>query len=113
MQPDTMNITNATISIWNSSYDLFNSTTNILTGESLNSTTWNISNFSLGQRYDWNVEACGTNSSADTNCYSKEYNFTFVSSAFSETDSTFNMSLFETSRQSFVLNITGNPGFSH
>jgi len=106
--PIIANITNATISIWNTSLDLVNQTTNLLAGEIINYSTWNISNFSLGQKYHWNVESCGINGSLDTICDWADINNSFTSSAFSVINYTFNSSTFETTRQSYVLNISGN-----
>jgi len=106
--PSAMNISNATITIWNSSWNVFNTTTNIVTGENINYTSWNITNFDLGQRYYWNVEACGTNSSLDTLCFWNNINLTFLSSAFSELNIIYNSSIFETSTQEYIFNISGN-----
>ena len=107
-EPTLANLTNATIRIWDSTWNLINLTTNLFSGETINSTTWNISNFSIGERYYWNVESCGTNSSLDVLCDSANINLTFVSSAFSENNYIFNTSVFETTRQGYILNITGN-----
>lgn len=57
LNPSSSNLTNATIFIWNATGDLFNSTTNTLSGNITISTTWDISNFAL-QDYTWNVLGC-------------------------------------------------------
>ena len=71
----SLNLTNASLYIWNSSGDIFNLTTNIVTGTSSNQTTWNVTGF-VPNDYDWNVYACATNSSS-TLCSFAESNYSF------------------------------------
>ncbi len=109
--PTLLNLTNASITVWNSSNDIFNSTLNVLSGNETYITSWNITNFSLGQTYHWNVYGCGTNATG-TMCNWSISNYTFVSSAFSEINTTYNESVLETTRQTFIININANPSVS-
>jgi len=109
--PTSGNLTNATIYIWNASGYNVNKTTNILTGNVENSTVWNISNFQLASVYHWNVYGCAANLTGYI-CAWNSTNFTFTSSAFSELVTTYNISVLETSRQTFEINISGNPSIN-
>ena len=97
------NFTNATINIWRSNGTLFNKTTNIVLGNSSNSTTWNISSFNIGD-YKWNVYACGL-SGSNVLCSWGQNNFTFKW-GLNQNAVTFNASTIETSLEAFKLNIT-------
>ncbi len=110
--PVVLNLINSTIYVWNSSNGVFDTTTNNITGNETNITSWNINNFALGSTYHWNVYGCGDNSSGDAVCAWASSNRTFTSSAFSELTATYNTSIFETSRQSIIFNISANPSVS-
>lgn len=70
------NITNATLFIWNSDGDIFNQTTNDVTGNDTNYTNWTIFDFDVGS-YVWNVRGCFVNSTS-TECIFAPSNFTFT-----------------------------------
>lgn len=96
---------NATLFVWNGTA-LFNRTTNVVNGTSINSTSWALQNFAPGS-YSWNVFGCAVNIS--TNCSFAATNYTFMILPFSLVNSTFNASVYETSRQLFQINFTTFP----
>ncbi len=110
--PAVLNITNATLYIYNSSDDIHNITFNIVTGEILNRTNWTIYNFSVGEEYQWNVYACGDDATDTAVCAWASSNFTFTGSSFNTIYTQYNFSLFETSRETFKVNISSNPTIS-
>ncbi len=59
--PFGLNLTNATIFIWDSNDDLFFTQTNIITGNLSHTTTFNVTNLSIGD-YKWNVLGSAINS---------------------------------------------------
>ncbi len=78
--PTKGNLTNATLLVWfNENDTIFNETVNIITGNVINSTTFNVSGFPDGT-FRWNVLGCIIN---DTN--------TGVICSFNETNATFNI----------------------
>lgn len=106
--PTNLNLTNATIYVWNSNGSIYNTTTNILTGDVSNATSWNISGYELGSIYNWNVFGCGENATS-TLCNFAPANYTFTSSVFSVTNVIYNVSVIETDSKYFLLNISANP----
>lgn len=102
---------NATYYIWYSNGTLFNSTVNSsISGNNTNVTTF-IDDFDLGQNYKWNVRACTANITT-TLCYFSDTNFTFTNLPFTVSSTNYNSSVYETSAQSFELNILANPQVS-
>ena len=99
---DGLNFTNATYYIYNSSYALINQTTQIITGNTTNTTTITPQSLSFGTYY-WNVKACGINST-DTYCTFAPNNFTFYVGA-STTNSEYNTTAYDTTYQNFIINI--------
>ena len=101
LTPTNLNITNATLYIWDSSNSEFVTNTTIITGTSATEITWNLTNFNLGEDYHWNVKAYGN----DSNFYWSASNYTFTASAFSEVSTSYNASVLETSYQGFTQSI--------
>jgi len=93
---------NATLYIWYQNGTIFNKTTNIVTGTTINHTNWTISNFTQGY-YLWNVEGC-----TESECRFAVQNRTFIIGA-EILNTTFNSSSYETALESFILNITIPP----
>ena len=73
--PVSLNLTNATLYIWKSG-TIFNQTTNAISSESTNSTTWEIY-FSEGDTYTWNVYGCGINNTSGSYCSWGTSNYSF------------------------------------
>lgn len=104
--PMGLNLTNATIFIWNSSGSIFNSTTNVVLGNVTNTTTWNIDNLRT-DIYEWNVLSCGINTTS-TICSFANNNYTLDIRDFLENSITFNTTSFEFKVEDFSFNITYN-----
>lgn len=102
---EELNITNATIFIWNSSLDLINETTNVITGNVPNESIWNIT-FPIQDTYEWNVLGCGNRSGVGTQCSFADSNNTFIVSPFAENANIFNITSFETERETYIINIS-------
>ena len=104
--------TNATFFIYNSDGSIFNKTT-LTISSAQNGSVLNMTNFSLGFVYKWNVYACGINLTDGIICsWGENGNFTFISSAFIETSVSYNKSLFEMKKQNLIQVINGNPSIS-
>lgn len=106
LTPINANLTNATIYIWDFEYNIFNETTNEVTGNVINYTQWTISNFNPGD-YDWNVKGCYVDSSDINihNCSLAISNMTFtVGSAL--TNISYNTQTYETSTETFRANFS-------
>jgi len=104
----TINITNATIYIWDSDDEVFNSTTNIVTGSDDNTTEFSISGFGSLVNYNWNILGCGENAT-DTICEFADANHSLSIAA--ETDATYyGKSVYETSEQTLSINVTVPSG---
>lgn len=96
------NHTNQTLYIWNDNGSLFYNNTLTENYNLAIALEWNTSGFALGVDYTWNVLACRN----DSLCNFATNNFTFTSSAFSESTVNFKNSVLETSRQQFNLTIS-------
>lgn len=108
LAPRGLNLTNATLNIWYFENDtIFNETTNTIFNNETNSTLFDIGGFPLGS-FKWNVLGCAENIS-DAVCEWAEENFTFQRQAFAQIASAFENDVFETSFQSFELNISTIP----
>lgn len=92
------NFTNASYYIWNSNGSLFNKTTVTVLGNSTNSSSLYIDDFTLGL-YDWNVELCARNTTTHV-CKFADNNLSFSVGA-STTNVTYNTGIYETSSQTF------------
>lgn len=99
----SVNKTNATIYVWNSTGQLINKTTVTVIGFLANESEHNVSQMAIGG-HTWNVESCGTNIS-NTFCTFAPTNFSFTTGFFTGTPS-FVSSVTETSNQAF--NVTFN-----
>lgn len=95
------NFTNATYYIWYDNGTIFNQTTVTLPNTNDTSNTLLIEDFDFNN-YKWNVYACSVNN----NCTFADNNFTFLVSPFSVDDTTYNETVYETSSQSFIINIS-------
>ncbi len=103
-----LNLTNATIFIWDSSDDLFFTETKSITGNISNSTFYLVINLTIGD-YTWNVLGSAVNSSGGLFTDFADSNRTFSWVPFTVDEENFNINVFETSRQEFFLNITTLP----
>ncbi len=106
--PIALNLTNATLFVWDSSSTIFNQTTISITGDEQNDSLFSVSDFAVGN-FEWNVLGCGTNATS-TLCELATSNFTFQIRQFEILNQTFNLNASETESQDFTLsiNITGN-----
>ncbi len=100
----SLNLTNATLFLHNSTGAIFNQTTNIVTGNATNTTSFTVIDITLGE-YKWNVFGCGINLTSDTLCNFATSNFT-LTTGFSINNITFNSPVSEGSQQTFTLNLT-------
>jgi len=94
-----VNLTNATLYIWNQNGSLFNKTTNTK-GGTTNTSNWTIAGFSIGS-YIWNTQWCGTNN----NCTFDPSNRTFTW-GFSLGNATYNQNTSTTASETFTINGT-------
>lgn len=98
------NLTNTTFYLWNSSNGVFNRTTNLLTGNITNSTTFNITNIPVGS-YSWNSLTCGVNTTL-TVCSFNESNYSLSVVPFSVNGEYFSNGTYETEKETFYINIS-------
>jgi len=108
MTPSLLNLTNATIYIWNSTRGIFNRTVNNVSGKVINYTNWNITGFVIGN-YEWNVQSCGVNNSLDSLCFWSDTNNSFEVSV-NINSTSFNTSVFETQSSLFSVDLIMIPG---
>jgi len=101
--PATGNLTNATLFIWDSDSNLINETTNILSGNVANQTSFNVNLTTIGD-LDWNVYSCYNQTTPS--CTFAAANWSVTINAFTEGTHTFNSTAFETESETFRLNIT-------
>lgn len=94
-------INNGTLNIWYSNSSLFSQTVNATSGLT-NSTTYNLTGFTNGQSYLWNVEYCGIGIG---NCSFAPSNYSFTFGITNNTYS-YNVSTFETASERFIANIS-------
>ena len=105
--PVSVNVTNATLYIWFSNDTIF---TQNVTDVFLNNVTeviWNVSDF-LADTYKWNVLAWGNNSNTSW----ASSNFTFEWLPFTLDNENAIGRAVETSRQTFVVNVTSADGYT-
>jgi len=105
-----INLTNATLKIWDSSNNLIGSNTTTITGTS-NETTSSISELPIADSHVWNYYACGTNSSDDTICSYASNNRTFNITYLTENSQTYDSSVTEGSTNNFTANISYDSSF--
>lgn len=98
------NFTNATYFVWYENDTIFNQT--VIALPNINSTNYTllISNFEFNN-YKWNVYAC----SIIGDCSFAQNNNSFTVSPFSVDAVLYNTSVYETSTQTFSINISANP----
>jgi len=102
--PDNFNsLKNATVYIWYENGSLFNKTTNIISGLTINYTTWNVS-LIPGGVFNWNVLGCSN--STEGGCVFSDSNFTFYILPFNINSQSYNYLTYETSSENFMINIT-------
>jgi len=99
-----LNLTNATYFVWYDNGTLFNQTTVTLPNTNETSYTLEIFDFDF-DNYKWNLYGC----SSDNTCSFSNNNNTFTVSPFSVDVVTYNTSVYETSSQTFSINISANP----
>lgn len=105
--PSSYNFTNFTYYIWNAT-GLFNSTTRVTTESNVTNYTIFINGFGFGQTYDWNALACYYNATSSY-CSMASSNYTFTNVPFVVNNLDYNSSVWETSTQTFWINISTNP----
>jgi len=98
---ESLNVSNATLFVWNASGDIFNNTEIIfLSNESNVNVSFNVSGFEIGD-YEWNIFAC-TNTSL---CSFANENFSLTIQEFSVIAENFNFDVFETDNETFDIQI--------
>lgn len=102
------NSTNATIFIWDSDGDVFFTNTTDITGNESNSTFFIVNNLTV-DNYEWNVFGSSENATGFLSANFSEFNNTFTWVPFEIDNEEFNLDVFETSRQDFLLNVTTLP----
>ena len=107
--PVSGNVTNATLFVWNSDSTLFSETTNILTGNNTNQTSFIVPNIVEGD-YVWNIRGCMENLTAlETICSFDNIgnaNFSLSVSNIVINSKTFNGNTTEGALETFTLNLT-------
>lgn len=101
-------LNNATLYLWFSNGTIFDVTTN---SSLSNSTTINTSFFVILDgftSYVWNVKYCG-NATLASSCFFATDNFTFTFNPYVENSISYPTNVLETSRQTFIINISANP----
>lgn len=107
LTPTNVNLTNATLYIYNASDAIINNTnTNNVTGNVANNTNWSVANLALGH-YKYNVYGCGTYGTIICNFASENKSFTIGATILSES---YTATVFETSRQQFNISIVLTSG---
>ncbi len=99
----TINFTNASYYIWDSTGEQWNVSVNLEINGSHNSTSYDFKNISVGS-YVWNVRACGTNSST-THCEFAPNNYTFEIGASIDAE-VYPLFAYETDSELFMANIS-------
>ena len=101
LTPTNLNITNATLYVWDSSnVEIIKNDTDLNGGIEL-VVNWTRSGFLLGEDYHWNVLAGANN----TKVFWADDNFTFTASALTEVVQVYNKSVLETTSQFFSQQI--------
>ena len=103
--PLNFNLTNATLFVWDSNGNLFFSDTNNVTGNTLNTTTFIVSNLTT-DNYEWNILGSSENTTGFLSANFSQFNNTFTWVPFFIDNEVFETDVFETSRQEFLINIT-------
>lgn len=104
--PTYVNITNATLYIWDDD-GLFDTDTKTYTNQNSSVTeNWTISGFEAGD-YDWNVYGCYENetSGEHLNCTWAGSNYTFTWQPFEVTDAQYSNEVYETDEETYNLTI--------
>ncbi len=104
MTSTSNNFTNATYFVWYENETIFNQTVVTLPNTNDTNFTLEINDFTF-DNYKWNVFSC----ISDGNCSFADTNNTFTVSPFSVDSVTYNVSVYETSTQTFSINISANP----
>jgi hypothetical protein len=99
LNPFSNDLQNATLYVWDSDGDIFNQTTNPVTGTSENETTWNVTNF-IPDTYTWNVYGCSEDAVGDALCSWGNSNRTFYY-GLSDIETNYTINVTETSYQYF------------
>jgi len=102
-------LVNATFFAWNSVGTIVNETTILVTGLTINTSNFSISNLPT-EKIRWNVLAC-YNDGGDITCISSQNNFT-LNYGLEQIFETFNSTVIETSNQNFILNLDILSGFN-
>lgn len=95
-------LANSTLTIWDSTGAVFNTTTSVLTGTT-NTSNITVTPLSVGGNQKWNFKACTT-----ANECSSADNRTFSANPFLVTGEAYNSTTFDTARETFKINVTGN-----
>lgn len=95
---------NATVYVYYPDGSIFNTNTTSITGLQ-NFSSLTLSNLGINDSYQWNYLACVENVTA-SNCDFAESNFTLNIRPFIENSQTFNSTTYETSQESFIINLS-------
>ena len=109
--PATYNLTNATIYVWRDNGTLFNSTTNSMSGDTADNTSWDIYNFNIDD-YVWNVYGCQGNGNG-INCSFADDNYTLAWVPFEVDGEGYNIATLETKDETIYINITTDATVSN
>ena len=103
---ETLNLTNMTLFVYNESGSIINdSETATLSGSLTDNEVLSINNLPLGTN-SWNMFACGINTSGGALCAFAPTNFTIERQNFQTTAQDWVESVFDTSNQTFLINIS-------
>ena len=107
--PSNTNLTNATLFLWYQNFTLFNSSTNIVLGNEVNSTNITMVGLPLAS-FDWNVWWCTLDDNSVTFCSYATANNSLTITTFEETGLFFDAQVYETDNSTFELNISVDTG---
>ncbi|KKM78882.1 hypothetical protein LCGC14_1355520 [marine sediment metagenome] len=109
LTPTIVNLTNATLFVFNLSGGVVNDTsTNIVTGTEPNQTIFTLVNLEI-ETLSWNVLGCGADEFGVVLCEFANNNFTFTRQAFATAQQSFSNNTFETQSERYFINLTTIP----
>lgn len=106
--PTGMNITNATLFVFNATGGIYNKTNNTLTGNMTNTTTWTLNNIPLGD-YSWNVFGCIGNTSTTLCTFATNRTFIIGATFFNQT---YSQVVYETAYETYSIGVDLTSGAS-
>lgn len=102
LTPTNTTLVNATLYIWNSTNDLVNQTTTIVTGSQTNTTAWRVGGLEFGD-HKWNVLGCSEDFCVWDNS-NNTFFYGYILNSINYTDPTQ-----EGTQEPFTINLTYNP----